>query len=233
MSTFLQLVNIARQEAGVASNDLTTLQGTLSTETNRFKNWIGREWLRVQADKPDWQFMRRSSQFTLTASKYLYSPTEVGAAATPAFTAATFGNWKRDSFRIYSTDYTDEMLAGFMPWETFRNVYQYGSMRNSLSRPVAFSVAPDKSLAFGITPDLGYGVVFEYYTAPLALSADGDTPTMPAQFHDLIVYRALRAYGVFMAAPEVLQRADMEIARIHPKLLADQLPVFLSGPPLA
>jgi hypothetical protein len=231
--SFLQLVNACRQEAGVATSDLTTLQTSMSMESTRFKNWINREWLRIQADKSDWQWMRQTAQFNLQANVPSYSPTVVGLASTPQFTGATFGNWKRDSFRIYSAAYTDEMLAGFMPWDTYRNVYQYGSMRDSRARPVAFSVAPDKSLWFGITPDAAYGVVFEYYTAPIGLAQDADTPTMPAQYHDLIMYRALRSYGVFMAASEVIARAQEEINRISPKLLADQLPIFSSGPPLA
>lgn len=231
--TFLQLVNACRQEAGVATSDLTTLQAGLSTESTRFKNWINREWLRMQSDKSDWQWMRLTAQFNLTPNIASYTPTAVGLASTPQFTGATFANWKRDSFRIYSTAYTDEMLAGFMPWDTYRNVYQYGSMRDSRARPVAFTVAPDKSLWFGITPDAAYGVVFEYYAAPVALSLDDDTPTMPGQYHDLIMFRALRSYGVFMAAPEVIARAQEEINRISPRLQADQAPLFMSGPPLA
>lgn len=231
--TFLQLVNAVRQEAGVATADLTTLQSGMSSESTRFKNWVNREWLRIQADKPDWQFMRQTAQFNLTAGVALYTPAQVGLASTPQFAPNAFANWKRDSFRCFTSTYDDEMLMGFIPWDQWRNVFQYGSMRTNTSRPVAVTVAPDKSLGFGITPDRNYGVVFEYYRAPVALSADADMPSMPGQYHDLIVYRALLSYGVFMSAPEVISRAQMEIARIQPKLMADQMPIMVSGPPLA
>ena len=234
MATYLDIVNTVRQEAGIAGADLATLQNGLSAESTRIKNWVAREWLRIQSDKSQWQWMRRDFNFTLTANQALYTPAQVGAASTPSFTADQFANWKRDSFRVYADpSFGDEMLTAFMTWDIWRNLYQYGNMRNTRSRPVAITVAPDKSLGLGITPDQVYHVVGEYYTKPAALSADADVPGMPSEYHDLIIYRALSAYATFMAAPEVLERARAEISRIQPKLMRDQLPVIANGPPLA
>lgn len=234
MSTFLQLVNMTRQEAGLAAGDLTTLQTGLSAESNRIKNWVNREWYRIQSDKDQWQFLRRSGQFVTTAAQFLYSPAQVGAASTPVFAAGDFANWKRDSFRVYKDpQYADEMLSAFMNYDQWRNLYQYASMRTNYSRPVAITVAPDKSLGLGMGPDAVYNVVYEYYAAPAYMAADTDVPNMPPEYHELIVFRALKAYGVFMAATEVIARAQEEIDRIWPKLCGDQLPIFMSGPPLA
>ena len=230
----LELCNLVRYECGLATSDLTTVQGTLSQESQNIKSWVIREWWRVQAQRPDWQFMRSTAEFTATANQQMYTPAQVGAAATPTFTAEQFGDWIRPSFRFYSdVTYADEMLAAFMDWNTFRNVYAYGNMRNNASRPVAFTVAPDKSLGLGMKPDAAWKVVFEYYKKPVLLSADADVPSMPSQFHDLIAYRALKRYGVFMSAPEVISSAQEEIDQIWPRLLADQLPMVTSGPPLA
>lgn len=232
--TLLELVNLVRYEAGVATSDLSTVQGTLSQESTNFKNWVIREWFRIQAQRPDWQFMRQTAEFTATASQQMYTPAQVGAAATPSFTAEQFSDWIRPSFRFYSDGtYADEMLAAFMEWDTFRNVYVYGNMRSEASRPVVFTIAPDKSLGLGMKPDAAWKTVFEYYTKPVLLSADADVPAMPSQFHDLIAYRALKRYGIFMSAPEVISSAQEEIDQIWPRLLADQLPKPTSGPPLA
>jgi hypothetical protein len=48
MATFLDLVNLARSEAGVASGDLATLQTGLTLESNRFKNWVKNAWNDIQ-----------------------------------------------------------------------------------------------------------------------------------------------------------------------------------------
>jgi hypothetical protein len=146
------------------------------------------------------------------------------------------GNWKKDSFRVFTTtaNYADEMLFSWMTWDVWRNVYQYANTRFDQSRPVALTIDPLKNLGLGLTPNAtGYTVVYEYYRKPKDLVADGDTPDMPDRFHMLIVYRALLAYGVFMSAPEVIDRANGEIGRLQTKLDIDQLPTVWSGPPLA
>lgn len=236
MSTFLSLVNLARSEAGVAGGDLATLQSGLSAESTRFKNWIANAWVDIQTEHPDWEFMRFSNEFDTVANQAGYTPQQAKATNDGTNTGtAILGNWKRDSFRASTSgnNYADEMLMGFMPWWQYRNLYQYGSMRSQRSRPVVFSIDPQKNLYFGIVPDGAYTIVYEYFRTPITLSADADTPAMPDRFHNLIAYRALRAYGIFMAAPEVIGRADEQIFRLSTQLASDQLPIITSGPPLA
>jgi hypothetical protein len=240
MSTFLQLVNTCRQEAGIAGGDLTTLQGgVLTAESQRIANWVNNEWLRVQRLRNDWQWMRQTFSAPLTGGVAEYTPAAIGAVSTPTFTAAQFANWKRDSFRIYTgalPSQVDEMLASFIPWDQFRNIYLYGNMRQNFSRPVAFTVDPLKNLWFGMPPDnLGTSYFFdgEMYLAPSALVLDADTPGAPAFYHDWIMARALAAYGVFMSAQEVIDRAEMLINEVRPMVMADQLPIIETGPPLA
>ncbi len=233
---YLQLVNLARSEAGVAGSDLATLQGTISAESTRFKNWVANEWVRIQSEHPDWEFLRFGGEFNTVANQANYTPQQAEATSDGTSSGTPIlGNWKRDSFRVSTAgqNYNDEMLLGFMPWWQYRNLYQYGNMRSARSRPVVFSIDPQKNLYFGIVPDGAYTIVYEFYRTPITLSADADTPAMPARFHELIAFRALRAYGIFMAAPEVIGRADDQISRIGAELAADQLQVITSGPPLA
>lgn len=237
MSTFLQLVNIARSEAGVAGGDLTTLQSGLSAESTRFKNWVAREWEELQAEHEEWQFLRRSFQFDTVANQRAYTPQQAEATDddTSAGTAI-LASWKLDSLQLSTAGqaYADEAILGFVPYDEYRRLYEFGQMRNERTKPVVFSVRPnDLALVFGNVPDAAYTVVGEYYRTPQTLSADADVPLMPARFHSLIAYRALKAYGVFTAAPEVIGRADDKIARLHLDLCSDQLPLIETGPPLA
>ena len=236
MSTFLQLVNLARSEAGVAGGDLATLQTGLSLESTRFKNWVANAWNDIQTKHTDWQFLRFAGEFDTVANQAGYTPAQakVTTTGTPAGTPI-LGNWKKDSFRVSTSgnNYDDEMLLNFIPWWQYRNLYQYGNMRSQRSRPVAYSIDPQKNLYFGIVPNGAYTIGFEYYRTPIALSADADTPAMPDRFHNLIAYKALRAYGIFMSAPEVIIRADEKISQLEPQLEIDQLLPIESGPPLA
>lgn len=223
---FLQLVNRTRHECGVSGADLPSVTGATG-EAGRIVDWVRSAWVDVQTAHEDWEFMRQPVEFNLTAQQQTYTAANAGLT--------DFGNWKRDSFRCSSVgnNYADEQLLNYMDFTTFRNLYQYGNMRNTFARPVVVSVTPQKSLAFGSIPDQPYVIVGEYYTAPVELSLDADTPTLPVRFHMMIVYRAMMYYAGYEAAPEVYSRGELEFRRLMNRLEIDQMPTLVSGPPLA
>ncbi|NDD53731.1 hypothetical protein EBZ39_07610 [bacterium] len=228
---YLQLINRARVECGVSGSNvaLPTAQG-LTGENARIANWINSAWIDIQTAKEDWQWMRDAVQFNTVTQQQVYTPTQAGVGT-------TFGNWKRDSFRCSSVgqNYVDEQLLNYMEYTTFRNLYQYGTMRTTYARPVVVSIVPgaDKSLGFGATPDQPYVITGEYYKRPYDLSADADEPNVPTRFHLAIVYRAMMFYGGYEAAPEVYSRGETEFKRLMNRMNIDQLPTIVSGPPLA
>ena len=233
---FLELVNLTRSEAGVAGGDLNTLQAGLSLEGQRFKSWVANEWKKIQAEHSDWQFLRSNFEFDTVADQAKYTPQQAKVTDDGTNTGASIlASWKLDSLRISTSgnNYADEALAGFLTWEQYRNLYQYGRMRFERSKPVVFTSDPQKNLWFGIIPNGAYTVNGEFYRTPQALSADEDEPLMPERFHSLVAYKALRAYGIFQSAPEVIGRADDVISTLYMDLIADQLPTMQMGAPLA
>ena len=228
---FLQLINRTRVECGVsgASTPLTSVTG-LTGESARIASWVNTAWVDLQTLKEDWQWMREGFQFNTVTQQQIYTPAETGVGS-------TFGNWKRDSFRVSSVgqQYKDEQLTNYMDWTTFRNLYIYANMRFTYARPVVVSIDPDKNLAFGSVPDQPYVIVGEYYIKPTEFAAVTDAPpaTFPDRFHMLIVYRAMMYYGGYESASEVYQRGELEHKRLMSRMAIDQLPTLVSGPPLA
>lgn len=222
----LQLVNQARVECGVSGPALTTAQSQVG-ESARMVAWVQQAWIDIQTSKEDWMFLRTPFTFNTTGAQWQYTATDAGLT--------DFGNWKRDSFRCSSVgqNYKDEQLLNYMEWTTYRNLYRYANMRNTTARPVVVSITPEKDLAFGSTPDQAYVIDGEYYTQPVSLSADTDSPAIPARFHMAIVYRAMMYYAGYESAPEVLSRGDFEYRRLYSRMEIDQLPTIVSGPPLA
>jgi hypothetical protein len=200
----------------------------LTGEAARIANWVTSAWVDIQTSKEDWLFMRATVTFNTVTHQQFYTPTEAGIGS-------TFANWKRDSFRCSSVgqNYADEQLMNYMEYTTFRNLYMYGNMRTTYARPVVVTIDGGKDLGFGSIPDQAYVIDGEYYVKPIELSADGDTPALPSNFHMLVVYRAMYYYAGYESAPEVYQRAEFEFQRLMQRLNIDQLPTLVSGPPLA
>jgi hypothetical protein len=228
MSTFLQLVNRLRSECGVSGSDYTTVVGATG-EQLRLVRWINAGWKDVQNLHADWNFLRQSFTFNTNTvtNQSSYTPAQCNTT--------NFGNWKKDSLRIYTTSlgFSNEMILRFAPYDEFRNLYLYGSSRTTYTKPTVFSIDPQKNLVLGAPPDLtGYTVNGEYYQLPTELVLDADVPVMPAQFHDAIFYKAMTHYAGYENAAEVNMRGASEYKNLMYRLHIDQLPTMTFGAPL-
>ena len=73
----------------------------------------------------------------------------------------------------------------------------------------------------------------EYYRSAQRLTADADIPEMPSQFHELIVWYAIKRYGYREAASEVLSAASDFSKSYMRQLEANQLERWKLARPLA
>lgn len=212
---FLQLVNRLRLESGASNAELSTVSG-VSDEAKRLANWINQAWTEIQTAEVDWHWMRDTFSFQTINQKPTYTPAEAGITS--------FASWKIDSIRCWVTasGYGSEQYLQPMEYGLYRDRYQYGAYRLTYTRPLECAVTPDKQLALGPTPTAGYTINGEYFKAPTVLDQDGDTPEMPERFHMVIVYLAMRFYGLYEAAPEVLTRANDGFVREMARLRLDQ-----------
>ena len=87
-----------------------------------------------------------------------------------------------------------------------------------------WSVDPSGDLLVAPTPDSAHKVRASYIRDVVDMTADADEPAMPQRFHMMIVWRALREYGGFDAASEVVQRADQNYNMLMSALTQSQLP---------
>jgi hypothetical protein len=223
---FLEICQRAQRECGIATT-LTTVVGQ-SGEHRRFVDWVQDAWNDIQTVHQDWEWLRQSVSFVTVNGQATYTPLECG------ITAGTFGMWARDSFRSYETagGVNTEMTTSYIGYEDWRQLYQLGAHRDTRSRPVQISITPAKSIALAPYPADGYTVTGDYYTAPVVLALDADTPLLPAQFHMAVVWKACISYGAFEAAPEVYQRGELEFKKLMRRLERDRMPEIVLSAPL-
>ena len=213
--TRLQLLQTLWHEAGANGTQPTTSEGTTG-ETSRLVSWIDSAYYRIQALHYDWDFLRDDFSFTTSDGTQTYTPAEAGISE--------LGNWKVDDVRLYDS-VSDEGWLHFYPWDEFRKVYLFGSARALESRPVAFSIKPNKSIILGHTPDDEYTVNGEYWKRPQAMDEDEDEPLIPNQFQWVIVWRALMFYAVDAGADELYEHGVNEYLPALSELELDQHPL--------
>jgi len=228
-TTFLDLCQRLASEVGVSGSGPAAVTAQTG-EAARLVNWIASAWLDIQRLHTDWSFLLVSPgvSFATVAGQTLYTPTETG------ITAGVLGQWKRDTFRCYRTaDGTStEIFLPYLPYDQWRDLYQYGSLRTTNVQPTVMTIAP--SFAIGLqTPLAGYTVTGDYYTAPVTMTADADVPSIPTQYIMAIVYRAMMDYGAFESAPEVYQRGDQKFTVLRAAMERSRLPEILTVGALA
>lgn len=226
--TFLQLVQRLKRECGVSGSDPATLQGALPAEITRLANWASEAWMEIQRERTDWFFLRQPVSFTATAAAgRSYTPTQVGMPL--------LASYKLDSFRCYPSalGLSSQQILLWMPYDGFRNLYLFGANALVQARPVLFSVDPQKNLVLGPAPNEDCVVSGEAFLAPQPLVNDADAPTMPDQFHMLVVYKAMQYYGAYENAVEVYERGMAAYGPLLARLTIDQAPQITFGGALA
>jgi hypothetical protein len=119
-----------------------------------------------------------------------------------------------------------------VPWEYFRTIYQIGTQPEGA--PAHITVDPSsRKIVIGPTPNDIYRISGEYIRGAQVLAANGDTPEMPSEYHNLIVYLAMQDAGMYESGPEIVQRGQMKARKMIRQLEVNQLPMMRRAGPLA
>ncbi len=218
MATYLQLVQQLVTELGIGG----TNQGATVPESvlaQKGQLWNAVNWIRQAENNinllwADWNYLAVEYSEALT----------LASSAVPAHSGTeTVNKWDRDSFWLDITLTTAAQLE-FMDWTQFRKTVLPGSAANtSNGKPSIITEKRDGTMLIDSLSDAAYTLTAEFYKEPVLLSADTDTPAMPAQFHRIIVCEAAIKYGNKEAAGEVIQGMEAEYLYLMDKLEGDQL----------
>ena len=239
MSTYLELCQDTCRECDIAGGDtVPTAVASQSGELQRIVKWVAQAYVEIQGKYPSWRWMRREFTLDTVASQRAYTFADaIDVIDTVAI--SRFRRWiiedVNDPPRLYlvSAGVGGETWLTFTPWSWFKRIYNIGNNRTVEGFPAHITVDHQNNLVLGQIPNGIYRMTGDYYAAAQVLAVDADIPEMPAQFHQLIVYRAMHKYGLFESAPEVIEYAKTEGNKLMRALEQDQLQRIELARPLA
>ena len=228
---YIQLIQRLKRESG-RSGTVPASVAVLAGDDLNLGAWVADAWRDVQRRRADWAWMRKTVIGPLPNASGAYAATDIDPLATD------LARWQ-DSTRWYAVRCFATATPGqvwdllWLPYEQFQALFMVA--QPAPGAPQYWSVAPDNRLLLGPAPTLAtYSVRADYWARPSELALDADTPGMPAQFHMLLVWRALLEVAGFDAAPEVEVRAKRNLRMAWSDLLDDQAPrMQLTDEPLA
>lgn len=106
-----------------------------------------------------------------------------------------------------NTGDTDLEKLEYVPWANFVSAGWESSQ--SWGRPRVITQTPDGQYDFYPRPEQAYIITFSYSAEPQSLSLYSDTVTdLPAQYHDMIFWRAVMYYADYDSKPSMFARAE-------------------------
>ena len=226
MANFLELVkDLARQDGSISPVSITSVENQTG-RPEKMVNFIQKAYTNIQNWRRDWGWLVEEFTGTLIPG-------------TPIYTAASFNltrwaNWVEDasadfylpmSLRDPALGLADEGEIDQVYYEYWRGRWGRGDQNDIYwDRPVEWAITPKKELAFGPWPDDAYIIRGQYQKGPQQLLVNADVPEMPARYHDVIVWEALRLLLVHDGAYQESQFPTQEMATLRHELEIDQLP---------
>lgn len=245
MSTYLQLCKKVCYEAGIAGGAaaITTVVGNTG-ELHRVTQYVRDALIeienRYQHSGLQLRYQTRSFVLTTVAEQAEYEWDDAAVEDEDDATAIDrFQTWLVKDFndppRIYlqSAGVGTQGYLVYMPWIDFKRRYRVGTQVSSA--PQDITIDNRNRIVLGPTPSDVYVVQADYILGPQDLNLGDDpnvnVPIMPANFHDVIVWRALMEYGLHENAPEVVSRAENKFTTWLADLEANQLcDMAMAGP---
>jgi hypothetical protein len=207
--TLLELAQALHSEVGAEGTAPSSVSGARG-EWKRLVNVVIRSDIEIQAMYENWKFLR--NEFSQTTSD------GVATLAAPA----SIRMWDFDTFKIREAG---DSAGDEYPIEAVEYDQIKGEVLDVTEGvPTRVIVMPDNSLKFEPVPDGAHRILADYYVHPTRMSANGDTSTIPAAYHDAILGKAIRKYANFEGANEISQEA-MDMWELWlPRLENNQLP---------
>jgi len=186
MATFLKLCQDVARESGTVSG--TGQPASVMGNTGRLEkivNWTADAWVAIQNSKTAWRFRRKEFSGALLVNTAQYTAA--------SFDVLDLSEWlqEQELLTVYKTSMgvSDESPLLLLDWADYRRFYKRG--QQDAGRPSVYAISPQGELCIGPKPDAAYTIQGEYVRTAQFLTANADVPIIPADYHDIIVWKAL------------------------------------------
>jgi hypothetical protein len=117
----------------------------------------------------------------------------------------------------------------YVPWNDWN--WTFDNYAAGRGKPQYITTAPDGAFELYPRPDKQYVLYFTYTKADGTMTAAADTPALlPARYHEILAWMAVRKSGMFDNDRYIVTRADEQITKYRNALEKNQMPDLTFGP---
>lgn len=190
MKTFLELVNDVERESGTVSLQSRTSDVTSpgSGRQEKIIAMVNEAYRQIQTARNDWPWRRSDFSHALTIGQTRYLPSDLGITS---FSRWTPSNEDEPVFSVFDPTIGQAEESGLvdMTYRAWRATYDFGA--HDAQRPIYYAIDDGARLCVGPKPDKPYVLRGSYQRGVHVLSVNGDTPIIPADHQQVVVWKAL------------------------------------------
>lgn len=219
--TYLDLCKLLQQRTGTGGSDLAAVTG-LTGAQRRLVTYVAEAWKDIQVARRDWTFRFNTFSVTLTAGAQSYDmDAAIGAGLAQTVQPRVLTIEK-------SGDTSTRKRLSLLDYSYFEDLF--GDKVASSGRPSYVTVEPqNRRVKFDTLLDVNCVFKGTYEKAVQTLAATTDTPTIDAQYHDAIFYKALMKWAEFEEADSVYITARNSYDEWMQRMVNDLTPKVLVG----
>lgn len=215
------------------------LPGTAPTATtgqtgvlNEIVSFVDDAYRTIQTLHDLWGFRLTQGTFAMSLSTRTYTRTTIQAALSTFDEFLIPSGQGPRSFPVYltTTGVSDSSLCHYIPYKHWRGNYDFGT--RSTGKPSYFTVRQDQTLEVDPTPDAAYTIVIDYRRTLHTMTADSHEPLFADDYHDAVVWGAVKAYCETRNAPDLYAQADRNYREIIGRMENRYLPELTYDPSL-
>jgi len=210
MSTYLEICQSVRAQAGIAGSGPSNVQNQVGIYANVVR-WVDEAYNEIQTLHPNWNFLY--SQRTLTFPS--------GFNSYPVLLSEGLREIANDSY-VWQFQLGRKTRLEYLPWHIYKNADRF--LEDETGSPEVITADPSGNLVIWPTPDEDYQITFEGFIVPDVMDISSDIPIIPAQYHDLIKLKALMKYSENFTADTVYRSADTNFRLMLRKMQFSELP---------
>lgn len=223
--TFLTLVQEGLVHAGIQQTAPTTVSETTG-RTAEMALWIGNAYLDISGSfNGEWKWRKKRDEVQLSSGS-----TTASAPSGLERYDFQYDHLSRPFFLMRDLEVSlntsadeSQFKVYYQDWETWRGI-ETDLFDRSSGQPTKFTIIPDTgTIQFDKEADQNYGFRVHYIEELTALSAGTDTPDIPPEFQDIIIWKALIDYCDWDEADRRWRRANNKFLGYLRRMMKNEL----------
>lgn len=171
------------------------LPGTAPTTTltqtgilGEMVNYVDDAYQSIQGSNQYFHFRQKQGTFSISIGQRVYTLANIVSQISDYEMLLPFPS----NQYFYLLNGTSDAYCNYVHYEHWRGYYDRVPI--SEGTPSMFTVRPDQSIEFNVTPIAEYTIKLDYRASLVAMTADASVPVFAADYHDAIVWLAIVKY---------------------------------------